>query len=139
MFGKHRKSIDYMLLALASVQNGDYSEAAEHLKSVKDSDDLNVAMQELNNANEEAFSKQYGHKESTNDSKGSLTSALRKALAGAEDNEDSEFEEESSDDEEFDDEENMGDFEEEEPEVLEDARVTARLARAERNLKRVAK
>ena len=128
MFTKHRKSVDYILLAMASLDEGDMEGAAEFLQEAQEEPDLDEALEEMNEANEEAFGEEFegnGEEEDlalSNVSPRSRRAALRKALAEA-------LEDEGEED----------DIEEEveEDEGEEQAVVMARLARARRNLRSV--
>lgn len=131
MFTKHRKSVDYILLAMASLDEGDMEGAAEFLQEAQEEPDLDEALEEMNEANEEAFGEEFegnGEEEDlalSNVSPRSRRAALRKALAEAleDGGEEDDIEEEVEEEVEEDDEEK--------------AVVMARLARARRNLRSV--
>lgn len=63
-FRRHRQSIDHLLMAVASLDSGDNVTAAQQLKLAVAAPDFHRAMEELDDANNEAFEAQQPELES---------------------------------------------------------------------------
>lgn len=138
MFTKHRKSVDYILLAMASLDEGDMKGAADYLLNAQKEPDLDAALEEMNDSNEKAFD---GSMEEESKKKACAASATKRTLrrrpslaeALMDSMQDSMGEGEDEDESEEDESEEENELDEGGDDV--EQRVTARLIRANRNLR----
>lgn len=136
---KYYKSLDYLLLALASSKAGKHTEAASFFVKAAEAEDVEEMVEDVNATNEELVDAEEAPVEDMAKvmAKAAKIRQLRKQLAEAEDEEDDDEEEvEPAEEEAGDDEaEEKVETEEETDEVT--ARLQRRQARAQANLKKI--